>query len=85
MRITLAAALLVLVGCSTPARPPEPSLPLAADPMTPCTEPRPEVCTMEYAPACASLAAGGFRTYSSACNACADPTVAAYQNGPCSE
>ena len=85
MRIVWAAALLVLAGCSATASKPEPALPLASDPIVPCTEPRPELCTMEYAPACGSLVAGGFRTYASACNACADSAVAGYQNGSCSE
>lgn len=85
MRIAWAGVLLVLAGCSTSASRPGPAAPLASDPITPCTEPRPELCTMQYAPACASLIAGGFRTYASDCNACADEAVAGYQNGPCSE
>jgi hypothetical protein len=85
MRIACAATLLVLAGCSIPASQPGPAAPLAANPVIPCTEPRPQVCTMQYAPACAHLAAGGFRTYASGCNACADPAVAGYQEGPCKE
>lgn len=77
MRTTLGiAAALVLAGCS--AQPP-------ASPMTACSEPRPQVCTMEYAPVCADLVAGGSRQYSSACNACADDAVAGYLNGDCPE
>lgn len=87
MRIAAwAAALLLLSGCSTPATPARPpESPQAALAPIACTEPRPEVCTMEYAPVCASMAAGGFRTYASGCSACGDPMVAAYQDGPCSE
>lgn len=85
MRIAWALALLVVAGCSTVTSQPEPAAPLASNPIIPCTDPRPELCTMQYAPACASLAAGGFRTYASACNACADSAVTGYQNGPCSE
>ncbi len=85
MRIAWAAALLVLAGCSTPASQPAPAVPLAPGPVTSCTDPRPQVCTMEYAPVCASLAVGGFRTYASGCNACADEAVSGYQQGPCSE
>ena len=85
MRIAWALALLVVAGCSTVTSQPGPAAPLASNPIIPCTDPRPELCTMQYAPACASLAAGGFRTYASACNACADSAVTGYQNGPCSE
>ena len=68
--------LLLLAGCETQ---PTPTL------VTLCSNPRPQVCTMEYAPACGSLVAGGFRTYASPCSACSDPAVAGYQAGPCSE
>jgi carboxypeptidase PM20D1 len=49
-----------------------------------CTEPRPEICTMEYAPVCASLASGERREYSNGCSACADPEVLSHVSGPCS-
>ena len=85
MRIAWVAVLLALTACSATANRPGPASPLASDPITPCADPRPELCTMEYAPACGSLIAGGFRTYSSGCNACADEGVKGYQSGPCSE
>ncbi len=68
--------ILVLAGCAS--QPP-------ANPVTQCSEPRPQVCTMEYAPVCADLVAGGRKQYASACNACADDTVAAYLKGECPE
>ena len=75
MRIALGAVLFIfLAGCETT---PTPTL------VTQCTEPRPQVCTMEYAPVCATLAAGGKKTYSSGCNACADDSVSGYLNGEC--
>ncbi len=77
MRNTLGiACALVLAGCST--QPP-------ASPVIACSEPRPQVCTMEYAPVCAELVAGGRKQYASACNACADDTVASYLKGECPE
>lgn len=77
MRIALGALLLMLVaGCET-----QPTATL----VTQCTEPRPQVCTMEYAPVCAQMAAGGRKQYSSACNACADDAVSGYLNGECPE
>jgi hypothetical protein len=78
MRIACAAALLALVGCTNPAPPPTSAL-------IPCTDPRPQVCTMEYAPACGELAAGGQREYASGCNACAASEVTGYRMGPCPE
>jgi hypothetical protein len=50
---------------------------------TECEAPRPQVCTMEYAPVCAYLLAGGSRDYSSGCNACADDAVAVHLPGSC--
>lgn len=77
MRITLGALLfLLLAGCQTQ---PTPSL------VTQCEEPRPQVCTMEYAPVCADLATGGKAQYASACNACADDAVVGYLKGECPE
>ena len=73
MRIALGAVMFIfLVGCETT---PTPTL------VTQCTEPRPQVCTMEYAPVCADLLAGGRKQYASACNACADDAVSGYLNG----
>ena len=77
MRIILGALLaIVLTGCQTQ---PVPIL------VTQCADPRPQVCTMEYAPVCADLAEGGTRQYASACNACADSMVSGYLQGECPE
>lgn len=50
---------------------------------TPCTEPRPTVCTREYYPVCGELDSGERQTYSSPCNACAHDRVIAYAPGAC--
>ncbi len=50
-----------------------------------CTDPRPQVCTMIYAPVCATLEHDEQRTYSSDCNACADIAVIAHVDGACPE
>ena len=78
MRFTIVAvAVLVLTACvNTPT--PEPEAP-----GTQCVDPRPQVCTMEYNPVCATLMAGGTKQYSSGCNACADDAVSSYLPGPC--
>jgi hypothetical protein len=52
---------------------------------TSCTEPRPQVCTMEYRPTCAVLHDGTEKEYSSPCNACADDQVSGFMTGACPE
>ena len=78
MRAVVSGLILICVvsGCGLNQQP-TPSL------FTQCELPRPQVCTMEYAPVCATLIAGATREYSSGCNACADDAVAAYLPGPC--
>ena len=48
-----------------------------------CTDPRPQVCTMDYTPHCAQLKNGQEKTYSNACSACADVNVASYRVSAC--
>jgi len=51
--------------------------------VTVCTEPRPQICTMEYVPVCASLKGGATKTMSSGCSACSKADVVSYQSGEC--
>ena len=54
--------------------------------ITICTEPRPEVCTMDYTPVCGLRNVAGKeerKTYSNACSACSDPTVIGYKKDTC--
>lgn len=51
---------------------------------TACTEPRPEICTMEYDPVCGQMADGQRKTYASDCSACGDQLVEGYTPGECS-
>ena len=76
MKWALPLVMLGLTACGF-NRQPTPTL------VTQCESPRPQVCTMEYAPVCAELVAGINRDYSSGCNACADDAVASYRTGPC--
>lgn len=76
------APLLTLAGCTVSPAPEPP--PLIAEPVS-CGSPRPQVCTMIYAPVCARHADDSEQTHASACNACADDTVLAYTPGPCDE
>ena len=75
MRIASVLVLLVVaVGCaSTP------------DTAFECSEPRPQVCTMEFAPTCARLSGGDRKEFASPCTACADPGVSGYDKGGCQE
>jgi len=52
---------------------------------TVCTDPRPQVCTMDYRPVCAQLEDGSFKTYSIGCTACSVQLVKAYEEGACKE
>ena len=61
---------------------------------TACTNPRPQVCTMDYRPVCATRDTGircvsapcpssEKRTYSNGCGACSDPKVSGYVPDAC--
>ncbi|RKZ62697.1 MAG: hypothetical protein DRQ44_10740 [Gammaproteobacteria bacterium] len=50
-----------------------------------CEEPRPQVCTREYNPVCATLKGGGTKTGSTGCTSCSDPKVVGYKMGACSK
>jgi hypothetical protein len=45
-----------------------------------CTEPRPEICTLEYMPVCGDNG----QTYGNKCGACADNAVSEWTQGECS-
>ena len=55
----------------------------ATSTMTACTEPRPQICTREYRPVCATLADGSTKTYATGCTACSDPKVSGYRDLAC--
>ncbi len=76
LRVPALTVFLLITGCSTGPETPQ---------ITQCNSPRPQVCTMEYNPVCAQLGAGGQKTYSSPCNACADVTVTGFLGGACPE
>lgn len=56
------------------------SLPVAGGP---CADPRPQMCTRDYRPACGTRRDGSRRTYGNACGACADPDVVSQAAGAC--
>jgi len=53
--------------------------------ITQCQEPRPQACTMDYRPVCASRRDGSKKTYSNGCNACADADVVSWVENACAE
>jgi len=50
-----------------------------------CTDPRPEVCTMEFLLVCGERDDYSYKTYSNGCNACSEPEVVGYVEGACKE
>ena len=56
------------------------SLPVAGGP---CADPRPQMCTRDYRPACGVRKDGSRQTYGNACSACADPQVTTQSAGAC--
>ncbi len=76
--LVVVAAVILLGACSNNS-----TSDSAALTDTQCADPRPQVCTMEYNPACAVLVAGGTKEYASGCNACADDAVSSYVPGSC--
>ena len=60
-------------------------VPAAAANATVCEDPRPQVCTMDYRPVCATLEDGSVKTYSNGCGACADMAVISWVENACAE
>lgn len=58
----------------------EESLPVAGGG---CADPRPQMCTREFRPACGQRRDGSRRTYANACTACSDPDVTSQAAGAC--
>lgn len=48
-----------------------------------CEKPRPQICTREYNPVCATLQDGSTTTGSTGCTSCSDPKVVGYKMGAC--
>jgi hypothetical protein len=48
-----------------------------------CEDPRPQICTREYDPVCATREDGSVKTYSTGCTSCSDARVTGYKPGKC--
>jgi hypothetical protein len=92
-KILLLIMALIISACSE-EHPME--IEVAAHTVTECTNPRPEMCTMDYRPVCATKDTGihcvtepcdstETATYSNGCSACSDPAVLSYVPEECKE
>jgi len=85
---------LYLVACASQPNTEKPATKQTDNQLTLCKEPRPQVCTREYRPVCATLKADTpcdkddcgtehKKTYATGCTACANPSVLSYSSGKC--
>ncbi len=77
----LAACCFALGACANSAS--EKVVPAAG--ATICKNPRPQVCTMDYRPVCATFKDGSAKTYSNGCGACTDTNVTFWVEDACPE
>jgi len=56
---------------------------LSISKLTVCNEPRPQICTREYNPVCATYKGGSKKTSATGCTACSDPEVIGYVMAAC--
>jgi hypothetical protein len=81
-RTLLIASISLLLGACASGTPDKT---LVIEGATVCEDPRPQVCTMDYTPACATLQDGSVKTYSNGCGACADANVKSWVADACPE
>ena len=53
--------------------------------LTPCPEPRPQVCAREYLPVCARRESAEWKTYATGCTACSDARIIGYRPKACEQ
>lgn len=75
---TKAGLVLLAFGACTPQQPTT-----SPPPATVCTGQRPQACTREYKPVCATDVRGASRSFGNACEACADRQVVSHRPGQC--
>lgn len=84
LRLILAVSLCVLVvGCATKGDEKNNINEPGALDLIICEEPRPQICTREYDPVCATMMDGSSKTDSTGCASCSDPDVVGFKKGTC--
>jgi len=78
----LALSSLLLFACASHSEKNDIHEPGALD-LILCEEPRPQICTLEYDPVCATLGDGSTKTDATGCTACSDSNVVGYKMGEC--
>lgn len=78
--ISMISVLFLCVAC-TPTDKNTPAPDNTMD-FTHCEEPRPQICTREYRPVCATKGTQEI-TYATGCTACSDMSVIKYRPGAC--
>lgn len=71
---------LILMGCSIDAE--AKNIKTSKYKITICKEPRPQICTLNYQPVCATTK-NAKKTYANGCTACSDKNVIKYREGAC--
>ena len=79
----LALGLLIFAACASVPMTDSTLKTVNSESLTFCTEPRPQICTMDYQPVCAELKDGRSKTYSNGCSSCSDANVVGYHDGEC--
>jgi hypothetical protein len=72
---------LTLTGCTTVSK--TEKVKNTESKITVCTEPRPQICTLQYQPVCALRQDATEKTYATGCTACSDKQVESYREGAC--
>lgn len=86
IQLALLASIVFVSGCNNSAATSEPDQAVVetANPIpNRCTDPRPQMCTQQYDPVCATLQDGSQKTYATGCTACSDANVAGWLPGEC--
>ena len=94
--IVMISAGVLISACQPKKVKPTPQIVVKPAVFKKCTDPRPQMCTREYRPVCASKDTGvrcvttpcpsaENKTYATGCTACADPKVHGYVAGACAK
>ena len=77
-KLAILVAVAVLGACA--AQEPGPD---STENIQACEDPRPQICTLEYAPVCGILGNQERKEFSNGCSACGNADVTGWVAGPC--